>query len=89
MSNIDERGATQQNARPRLINKPILTPEEAAQLLGISKCTLKAYNVPRHYLNMRNHWYLLSELVEWVQALPIRGEMPVHDEYMHEIRIVQ
>lgn len=75
-------------ARPWLINKPILTPDEAARLLGISKCTLKAYNAPRHYLNTRNHWYLLDELVQWVQALPIRGEMPIHDDYTHEIRVV-
>lgn len=89
MSNIDEQGATLQKACARLINKPILTPDEAAQLLGISKCTLKAYNAPRHYLNTRNHWYLLSELVQWVQALPMRGEMPIDEECMPEIRIVQ
>ena len=88
MPNIDEGHALHCNAAPRLINKPILTPDEAARLLGISKCTLKAYNAPRHYLNTRNHWYLMHELVQWVQALPMRGEMPTHDEYTHEIRIV-
>ena len=88
MSNITGQHASNCGAQPWLFNKPILTPDEAAKLLGISKCTLKAYNAPRHYLNTRNHWYLLSELVQWVQALPLRGEMPTHDEYVHEIRIV-
>ncbi len=88
MSNIQEQAYAPEIAHARLFNKPILTPSEAAQFLGISKCTLKAYNVPRHYMNLRNHWYLLSELEQWVRALPTRGEMPTDDEYALEIRVV-
>ena len=88
MSNIDEQGSASVMGHPRLINKPILTPTEAAELLGMSRCTLKAYNVPRHYMNRANQWYLLDELIDWVKAWPIRGEMPQEDEYYHEIRVM-
>ena len=88
MTNIEEQEPAFINARPRLINKPILTPQEAADFLGCSRRTLKAYNVPRHILNHKNQWYLVSELVEFVQKLPMRGEMPTQDEYVHEIRVI-
>ena len=61
---------------PQVIQKPILTTAEAAEMLGLSKRKLRHLDIPRHELSSRIHWYLTSELIEWVRQLPQYGEMP-------------
>jgi len=60
----------------RVIQKPILTSAEAADMLGMSRQKLRNLDIPRHALSARVQFYLTTELVEWVRQLPQYGEMP-------------
>jgi len=60
----------------QVIQKPILTTAEAAEMLGLSRRKLRQLDIPRHALSVRIEFYLTSELVEWVRQLPQYGEMP-------------
>lgn len=85
MTNIEEHCMQPNAASAWLFNKPLLTPTEAAQFLGISRRKLGALNIRKRVLDRQNSWYLQAELVEWVSKLPQFGEMPT--EELHTIAI--
>lgn len=77
MTNINLDSSAHHSAPSRLINKPILTADEAAAFLGISRRDLAALDVPRHQFNRAKVWYLTAELHKWVELLPMRGQYPL------------